>query len=83
MGGVPLVKHLWGIWVASVIAAIAFWMIIWEFDPYTSHWVIFMLLFAGFLGWGAYYFVVHILPETGMGGFFWYVFISPKIRYHR
>ncbi|HCR42214.1 TPA: hypothetical protein DIV45_02535 [Patescibacteria group bacterium] len=53
MGGVPLVKHLWGIWVASVIAAIAFWIIIWEFDPYTSHWVIFMLLFAGFLiFWG-------------------------------
>ncbi|MFH1088547.1 MAG: hypothetical protein V1719_01755 [Patescibacteria group bacterium] len=53
MLGAPLVKHLWGIWVACVIATIAFIIIVVKFDPYTSHWAIFVLLFAGFLiFWG-------------------------------
>jgi|GEM_PF-3263309 hypothetical protein len=49
MGGVPLGKNLWGIWAASIIATIAFWIIIWKFDPYNSHWGVFALLFASFL----------------------------------
>lgn len=53
MLGAPLVKHLWGIWVACVIATVAFIIIVVKFDPYTSHWAIFVLLFAGFLiFWG-------------------------------
>ncbi|MFA5967103.1 MAG: hypothetical protein WC805_01115 [Patescibacteria group bacterium] len=45
----PLGKNLWGIWAASIIATIAFWIIIWKFDPYNSHWGVFALLFASFL----------------------------------
>ena len=49
MGGAPLGKNLWGVWAASIIAAIAFWIIICEFDPYNAHWAIFALLFISFL----------------------------------
>ncbi len=49
MGGVPLVKNLWGIWLASLIATVAFWIIIWKFDPEHTHWAVFALLFASFL----------------------------------
>ena len=49
MGGVPLVKSLWGMWLAGIIALSAFGIIIWKFDPYNSHWGVFILLFASFL----------------------------------
>lgn len=75
MHGGPLVKHLWGIWVACVIAIIAFVIIVIKFDPNTSHWAIFVLLYAGFLiFWGgvfitalyAYYLKKGLIDFSGM-----------------
>ena len=48
MGGMPLGKNLWGMWLAGIIALAAFGIIIWKFDPYNSHWGVFALLFASF-----------------------------------
>lgn len=45
----PLVKHFWGIWLAGIVAAVAFVIIVINFDPYTSNWAIFSLFFAGFM----------------------------------
>lgn len=65
MGGVPLVKSLWGLWIACAIAAVAFGIIIGKFDPYHAHWGVFVLLFASFLIFWAGIFITLI--------YFWYL----------
>ena len=44
----PIVKYLWGIWAAGIIALTAFILIVVKFDPYTANWPIFLLFFASF-----------------------------------
>lgn len=49
MGGTPVVKNLWGLWVAAFVAVIAIGIIVGKFDPYTSSWTIFALLLISIL----------------------------------
>lgn len=42
-------KNLWGIIIATIIAAASLGLIFWKFDPYTSGWPTFVLLFLSFL----------------------------------
>ena len=44
-----MMKNLWMMWIAAGIAAVAFIIIIWKFDPSHAHWGVFLLLFASFL----------------------------------
>lgn len=41
-------KSLWGIIIAAIIAAASLSLIFWKFDPYTSGWITFVLLFLSF-----------------------------------
>ena len=41
-------KSLWGIIIAAIIAAASLGLIFWKFDPYTSGWPTFVLLFLSF-----------------------------------
>jgi len=49
MGGTPVIKNLWGLWAAAIIAAIAIGIIIGKFDPYSASWTIFALLLISIL----------------------------------
>ncbi|MFH0912322.1 MAG: hypothetical protein V1807_01550 [Patescibacteria group bacterium] len=61
----PLGKSLWGLWIGCFIAALAFGLIIWKFDPYRAHWTVFALLFISFLIFWAGVFTTLI--------YFWYL----------